>query len=449
MKLQKIFSRILDGLILLVFVLFFASAGIQDRSTSGWYQQFFPNLNGSSIKDITFLDSLTGFAVTTTNSSVQAYILKTTNGGDNWNIVHTYVPPSVNSGFMRIMFADSNVGFASTSYVEFFKTTNGGINWINISEPPWALNDMYVLNKDTIFGVSSSGFGGGVFRSTNGGLSWQTIWTSGSSGNPGKIHMYDKNLGFSCIGSPFDNVFYRTTNGGLNWSNLGDSTFYGIQFYDSLTGWKQTISGVKKTTDGGLTWVRQSTPIFFVQSFTDLTLINKDTLWYVGPAILRYNQGWYVICRSTNGGISWGYQLPDTSIKIAYYHIDFINKYNGWAYGETSGVHTKLGGNDSTIFTSINNNLSTEITDYQLFQNYPNPFNATSNIKYKISKSSYVRIEIMNILGMSIQTLVNKKQNPGNYEINFNGENLGSGIYFYSMIIDGKIADTKRMIMIK
>ena len=128
MKLQKTLSRILDGLILLVFILFFSSAGFQDRNSSGWYQQFFPNLNGSSIKDITFLDSLTGFAVTTTNSSVQAYILKTTNGGDNWNIIHTYVPPSVNSGFTRIQFATDSLGYASTNYFDIFKTMNSGLN---------------------------------------------------------------------------------------------------------------------------------------------------------------------------------------------------------------------------------------------------------------------------------------------------------------------------------
>ena len=89
MKSTKVISRIIDVLILSVIAMYLISAGFRDSRTSGWYQQWFPNLNGSTIKDITFLDSLTGFAVTTTNSSLQAYILKTTNGGDNWNIVHT------------------------------------------------------------------------------------------------------------------------------------------------------------------------------------------------------------------------------------------------------------------------------------------------------------------------------------------------------------------------
>ena len=450
MKLQKTLSRILDGLILLVFILFFSSAGFQDRNSSGWYQQFFPNLNGSSIKDITFLDSLTGFAVTTTNSSVQAYILKTTNGGDNWNIIYTYVPPSVNSGFTRIQFATDSLGYASTNYFDIFKTMNSGLNWTAINTP-WGGDDIAVINSDTILLANYDQIMGGIYRSTNGGINWTRIWTNGTSGNPDKIYMYDKNLGFSCAGSSSSSIFYRTSNGGLNWTNLGDSTFSGIQFYDSLTGWRQTGYGVKKTIDGGLTWVRQNTPTFFVQAFLDLTLINKDTLWYVGPTILRYNNGWGVICQSTNGGISWGYQLPDTSIKIATYrYIDFINKYNGWAYKyTTTGVHTKVGGNDTTIYTSINNNISTKLSDYELFQNYPNPFNSSTVIRYQVKANSNVSIKVYDVQGHEVQTLVQGKLNQGVYEYIFNGNYLSSGIYFYSMIIDGKTIETKKMLMIK
>ena len=71
MKSKKTFSRVLDRLILASILLFFASAGFQDKSISGWYRQYITNLNGSTIKDMTFLDSLTGFAVTNSNSLLQ------------------------------------------------------------------------------------------------------------------------------------------------------------------------------------------------------------------------------------------------------------------------------------------------------------------------------------------------------------------------------------------
>ena len=73
-------------------IIFFISLNFKDTPPPfGWYQQFLPNLNGQYISDIFFLDSLTGWGVTGTNSGPGHinYIIKTTNGGDNWNIVFT------------------------------------------------------------------------------------------------------------------------------------------------------------------------------------------------------------------------------------------------------------------------------------------------------------------------------------------------------------------------
>ena len=386
MKTQKIFSRILDVLILLVFMLFFASAGFQDKSTSGWYQQFFPNLNGNTIKDITFLDSLTGFAVTTTTSS-QSYILKTTNGGDNWNIVYTYVTPYTNLEFIKIQFANNNTGYASTNYFDLFKTTNGGLNWVNYPNQPTGANDFCAINTDTLFYVSNSGFGGGVYHSTDGGINWGRIWTNGTAGNPDKIYMFDKNLGFSCTISSTSYIFYRTTNGGFNWSNLSDSTFSGIQFIDSLTGWKGR-TGIKKTTDGGLNWVLQTPPNLIQFSVHSISAINKDTVWLGGPGVKIIGNTFYgALCKTTNGGTNWGYQIPNMAVDSGIYrNVNFVNSQYGWAYhfDKNNGMHTKVGGNDTTIYTGINNNNNTEITDYQLLQNYPNPFNNSTIINYQL-----------------------------------------------------------------
>ena len=452
MKSTKVISRIIDVLILSVISMYLISAGFRDSRTSGWYQQWFPNLNGSTIKDITFLDSLTGFAVTDTPTpSIYSYILKTTNGGDNWVIDYN---SSSTWGFRRIISTDSNTIFAVRSYTEILKTTNRGNNWQIIPMSVFC-DDISILNKDTMLVVNSNPPEGGVYRSTNGGINWSRIWTNGSSGNPSKIYMYDKNMGFACTDNSLSSIFYRTSNGGLNWTDLNDSTFRGIQFTDSLIGWKQTRSGVKKTTNGGLTWFRQTTPYFFFQGFSDISVVNKDMLWYVGSAILKNNYGYGVICKTTNGGLNWGYQLPDTAIRIGeYVSVNFINKNNGWAYQITTGVHTKVGGNDSTVYTGINNNVSTLITDYQLFQNYPNPFNAISKIKYKISRhggssTNFVQIKVFDISGKEVTILVNERKNPGEYSVSFNGRNLSSGIYFYSMAIDGNVVETKRMMLLK
>jgi photosystem II stability/assembly factor-like uncharacterized protein len=432
-------------------VLFLSAAGFQDKMTSGWYQQYFPNLNGSTIKDLTFLDSLTGFAVTSPDAVDNGYILKTSNGSDNWSIVHTYPPPNGNIGFTKIKFATDSIGYASTDYLQFFKTTNAGLNWINISEPPWGLNDMSVLNKDTTFGVSSSGFGGGVYRSTNGGFNWQTIWTTGGSGNPEKIYMVDKNLGFTQEGS---NFMRRTTNGGFNWTLVTGEFFTSIKFFDSNTGWK-VYDSIKKTTNGGFNWVTQKTPIYSSNfgNYTSFAILNKDTVWMVGAEKF----GRPPVYKTTNGGTNWGYQIPDTNLPVYYFDfVQFVDIKYGWVHPGFSNklYHTKIGGDDTTYITNINSNVNVELSDYHLFQNYPNPFNPSTTISYRLAKSGNVRIKVFDISGKEIEELVNKKLQAGSYKITFNLTKYSSGIYFYTLELSsnssGKIlSETKRMMLIK
>ena len=441
MKLHTAFSRVLKGLIVVLVVFFLSSAGFQDKSISGWYQQFFPNLNGSSITSITFLDSLTGFAVTNTNSSLQAYILKTTNGGDNWNINYTYTQTNVNWDFLKIGFVNSNTGFAF-GWSEMFKTTNCGINWSIIINNLYA-DDISIINKDTMLAVFNSGLDGGVYRSTDGGITFSPLGPVGGNGQPNRIYMFDKNLGFTM------SSFYmrRTTNGGFNWTVIPGETFLGIQFIDSLTGWK-TYDGIKKTTNGGLNWVTQQLPNL-PHSYlnTNLFIQNKDTVWMVGDQVLNAP-----IYKTTNGGVNWGYQRTDTSIHIyTYTFIQFVNARIGWAYSRyyNSGIHTTTGGNDTTFFTGINNNVSVSPTDYKLYQNYPNPFNAISKIIFKISKSSEIKIIVYDIMGKEVAILLNERKKPGEYSVSFNGNNLSSGIYFYTMYVNDVIIETKKMSMIK
>ncbi len=451
MKTTKIFSRILDVLILLVFILFFASAGFQDKSTSGWYQQWFPNLNGSTIKDITFLDSLTGFAVTTSNSLLQEYILRTTNGGDNWSINYTFNTPSSNRYFFRVIKVDSNTVYAF-SWTEMFKTTNRGNNWALITYD-LPCGDFAVLNKDTILGVSSGGFGGGVWRTTNGGLSWQNIWSNGGSGNPDKIYMYDRNMGFSCAISSIS-FLRKTTNGGFNWSDINiTDDFLDMKFVDTLTGWKGTNS-IKKTTDGGITWFQQASPNVLSFIVRSISIINKDSVWLGGDAYKIIGNTFYgALCKTTNGGTNWDYQIPNMAIDSGrYLNVNFIDTKYGWAYinetGFNDGVHTKVGGNDTTI-SGVNNNSTIELFNYQLFQNYPNPFNPTTTISYILNKSGNISIKVFDISGKEIEELVNKRQQAGSYKTTFNGSKHSSGIYFYSLIIDGKVIDTKKMMYVK
>ncbi len=89
------------------------------------------------------------------------------------------------------------------------------------------------------------------------------------------------------------------------------------------------------------------------------------------------------------------------------------------------------------------------LQDYELNQNYPNPFNPFTQIKYSLPVLSRVTISVYDVLGNKVIDLVNKKQISGSYEIEFDGSTLSSGVYFYTLIVNDNISQTKKMLLVK
>ncbi len=94
--------------------------------------------------------------------------------------------------------------------------------------------------------------------------------------------------------------------------------------------------------------------------------------------------------------------------------------------------------------------------DFELLQNYPNPFNPTTNITYVIARSGATRqsaalsvqLKVYDALGREVATLVNAKQAPGKYSVQFNAAELPSGVYFYTLRA-GNFVQTRKMILMK
>src|SRR5207249_8526810 len=107
--------------------------------------------------------------------------------------------------------------------------------------------------------------------------------------------------------------------------------------------------------------------------------------WGVGGSIVINSGVRGTLYHTTDGGINWKFQIPDTSIQIsAYYYIQFTDNKHGWAYtlsATSGGIHTTNGG-DTTFITGLKQISNNIPKVYKLYQNYPNPFNPTTNIKY-------------------------------------------------------------------
>jgi hypothetical protein len=83
-----------------------------------------------------------------------------------------------------------------------------------------------------------------------------------------------------------------------------------------------------------------------------------------------------------------------------------------------------------------------------LYQNYPNPFNPKTIINYELGVANYVSLKIFDVLGKEIETLVSAKQNAGSYKVEFNGEDLPSGIYFYKLE-GADFSEIRKMVLLK
>jgi endo-1,4-beta-xylanase len=87
-------------------------------------------------------------------------------------------------------------------------------------------------------------------------------------------------------------------------------------------------------------------------------------------------------------------------------------------------------------------------TNYELLQNYPNPFNPVTKIKYSIIKEGIVTLEVFDILGRKVQTLINEHQTPGKYSVDFNASKLASGVYIYHLRA-GDFNAAKKLLLLK
>jgi len=148
--------------------------------------------------------------------------------------------------------------------------------------------------------------------------------------------------------------------------------------------------------------------------------------------------------QSTNGGESWNLTAPSPPNQLIY----------TIAIDTSFGSRMLLGGNLPGIYGLDLLTSFIKIRDQRLplsmklHQNYPNPFNPMTTIEYSIPQSGFVSIQVFNLLGQEIETLVNKKQKPGNYSIQFDATNLASGIYLYR-IQEGKNSLIKKMVVVK
>lgn len=123
------------------------------------------------------------------------------------------------------------------------------------------------------------------------------------------------------------------------------------------------------------------------------------------------------------------------------------NIVNANGYTMLEKYLNELVGSDPSTTTAVSGNNRMPV-QFALDQNYPNPFNPATAISYRLSAISLVALEVYDVLGREVSTLVNEVQHPGVHTVRWDASSYPSGVYFYALIA-GNNFTTKKMLLIK
>ncbi|MDO8549906.1 MAG: T9SS type A sorting domain-containing protein, partial [Ignavibacteria bacterium] len=444
----------------------------------------------SNLNSLNAFGSIAAVSADTAWIAANGSIYSTTDGGLNW------MEQLTTNGIMLIVrFFDSNngvcIGFLGIGNSEIYTTTNGGSLWTpvppsNIPDPvngEGFIPDNAWVVGNTIW-VPTNGnftFPGSLYKSTDRGITWNVTRPVVNQG--GSFCAFKDSLN-GLLSSAASNVVKRTTDGGTTWTPT-DSIPQGVSplFMCYITGTDKSymvtsvnppgaLTGSAYTLDNGETWTTVDNVTHgkaaFVSPTTGWSWGGANVIYkWTGPDLLipveliSFNSS----VEGNNIKLTWqtateinnqGFEIYRNGNKIAfvdgkgtttekqdYYFLDENLKSGIYNYRlnqlDFDGTQEVVG--ELTVYLTLPEQFSLE-------QNYPNPFNPSTTISFSIPTSEFVTLKVFDVLGNEVATLANEEKPAGNYKANFNGNELSSGIYFYTLQA-GKYVQTKKLILLR
>ena len=398
-------------------------------------------------------------------------LMTSTESGFNWEMQSSELTYNNING---ISFSDSLNGWFIGENGTLFHTIDGGKNWY----PKNLYSISFIsIGTPTTEDIYLGGNNGEFIKSTNNGTTWKVSYISNQV-SEAKLQFFSKNYGY-CF-APYQHELYKTTDAGESWSNNITTGYYlsNSFFADSANGWAVSLSGDQysnqliHTTDGGETWdvsydLNYISALFFLDDKTGwrtnyetlLKTTNGGIDWQIVTHLTGFNiyqilfkdesEGYILtgssedivgLFRTTDGGLNWEPLRRYTWLKNIYFKNEVL-----WGVGDY-GQLIKF----ENILTSVNDpgyeNYYPNSTT--LFQNYPNPFNPSTVINYSVKEAGLVKLKVFDVLGREVEELVNVIKDAGNHSIEFNATNLPSGVYIYTLRING-YSSSKKMLLLK
>lgn len=367
-------------------------------------------------------------------------------------------------------------------------TTNGGSQWIQRTTGDGGYTIVDPVNTNYIYGQYVQG---SIQRSANSGLSFSNFTPSGSSGglfyNPYEMAPGDHNTIVFGRADIWKTTNAQTATTSSGWTQIATTTVVGgnvsaigISSTNTNKIYIGTSNGkILTTVDNGANWTTQ-TGFSYVSDFAvDNT---NDNVCY---ATITGTGGIHV-WKTVNGGTNWtnitgnlpniaanSVVLRTTAPRMVFVGTDigifqstnegvnWISFNNGFPavqvydmkYKQTVGLILVATHGRGCWTFDLNSSLGIDPfgqipSEYKLAQNYPNPFNPSTNIEFDIAKYGFVNLDVFDVSGRTVATLVNTNMNAGHYQIKWDASQFSSGLYFYRIETNG-FKDVKKMMVVK
>lgn len=475
-----------------------------------------------------------------------AFILKTTDGGENWTQSNIDGSPS------SLSFVSYDLGYCA-AFNGIYKTTDGGDNWNLNYQDNIHYCSVQFMDDNVGFAVGNE-YPENLYlaKTIDGGLNWNKTLVALEDGNP-IIKMVNATTGF--IVAEYSSNIYKTTDGGDNWNIVfNDSTssypVWDISFSDELNGFAGYISNkILITSDGGNTWSKKFIPLTFVSNIQTIEnhcwvsgfgvgynaiiysddfgdtwtpIFEEDSLGFEDIFFSDLNNGWlcshsFVSAPIYNGSIykiesDWlshivipstpqqiypannsnfeqttvDFEWEKLNYSLTRFQVSTDSLFNSFyvLVNPVNGDTTFSGNNlfieniksigfpfDQKYYWRVRSENLNGVSDwsetwsfttssltnveeinspvrFSLSQNYPNPFNPSTKISWQSSVTSHQTLKLYDVLGNEVATLVDEYRNAGSFEIEFDASELSSGIYFYKLTA-GSFVETKKMILLR
>jgi photosystem II stability/assembly factor-like uncharacterized protein len=380
--------------------------------------------------------------------------LRSVNGGESWDSISNL---GTDVGALKVDPTNSQVIYAShygwdPSSNDISVSSDGGYTWsfaFHGRRSPAPVVEVDPVDHKTVY----VGVGPGLlWRTSDQAKTWEY---SGGVPTNSLLSVAIDPINDSIIWAATSPSIMKSTDRGSTWLtvmttpvhtwdqiaiNPKNPSIVYVSFYDTLAG------GIYKTTDGGVSWQDANGDLPHVNRGIYRMVLNPrnpDEI-FLGASTPTFDRNPFVF-RTTDGGLHWlpfSSGLPDSTGHIESMFIDTIS--NRVFVGVSSQRQTGLYVCGCT--TSVNNYppLPQAI---MLYQNYPNPFNPQTTIRFLLQHETDVKLEVIDLLGRSVATLVGEKMMRGEHEARFDATSFPSGAFFYRLQTSGATLIRKLMVI--